>query len=163
MNLLERLRSLTHKRDLAAEGVAGIEPAAGDADGATYVQSGELVELEYRKLLADLESVRRSIADATTVRRRLEAGAQVEVRAHEAASQRAQVAVREGRDDLARAAMREAVEAERRLASRRRPIDALADRDRELRADAARLQARVDGYRDRFDAVRARGGKSANG
>jgi phage shock protein A len=141
MRFLDRLRAIrTRSAELSA-------PAQG-LDVA--------VEREYQRLLADLEAARRSIADATANRRRLEAQAEQVRRAQEAASERARVAVREGQDEMARSALAEGLAAERDLEARATAIDGLLDRDAELRASLAGLEHRIHEHRARLDEARAR-------
>jgi phage shock protein A len=141
MSLLDLLRALRASRSAV--------PGA-HSDGIAALEG------EYQKLLSDLEAIRRSIADATASRRRLQAQLDKIAVAHEAANERARTAAREGRDEPARAALREALEAERTMAERRKTVEALAVRDGELKASAARVEARIHEYRARLDAVRTR-------
>jgi phage shock protein A len=143
MSLLRRLRAIgPWRKPAAAPEPETVSPAA--------------VDLEYAKLLADLEAVRRLIADASASRRKLEAQAEQVGRDHLAAKERARIALGQNQENLARVAVKETLDAERRLADRRKAIDALVARERELHSAAEKLEAGIHDYGARLDAARDR-------
>jgi len=145
MSLLDRLRRIVRPS-------AAVSPATA-AGG----EPGAAAEAEYQRQRLELERVRRSIADVMATRRRLEAGADEVRRALGGLQEQAAAAAARDQDGLARSALREALDTERRLAKRQATIDGLRRQEHELTESSARLQARLEDYRARLEAARARG------
>lgn len=142
MSLLGRLRSLLARLPGASQ------PAAPEPTTA--------VELEYQRQLQTLETVRRSIVEVLTSRKRLEAQAEQLRRTHDQLEAQASAAVAETQDDLARSALTQALDVERRLMDRQKVIDGLHRQERELWASSRKLQAHIEQYRARMEAAQAR-------
>jgi phage shock protein A len=118
--------------------------------------SMDSVEAEYQRRLLALEGIRRSSADLMASRRRLEAQADDARRAIERLQAQATSAAAQNQDDLARAALRQALEAERRLVKRQTVVDGLRSKERELAESSAKLQAGLADYRVRREAAQVR-------
>jgi phage shock protein A len=145
MSLLDRLRRIVRPA-----------PSAGPDVPAERGGPDVAVEAEYRQQLLELERVRRSIADVMATRKRLEAQAGEVRRALDSLQAQAAAAAAQDQDSLARSALREALDTERRLAKRQATIDGLRRQEHELTASSARLEARLEDYRARLEAARAR-------
>jgi phage shock protein A len=146
MSLLDRLRSMRGRA--GATSAAAAVPIDAPAPAA--------VEAEYQARLQALEGVRRSIADVMASRRRLEAQAEELRREIEKLQARASASAKNGHDDLARSALMESVEIERRLAKRLPVVDGLRAQEHELAESSAKLQTQLEDYRVRVEAARAR-------
>lgn len=145
MSILERLRGIVRRS--SPTGSAGRTPSQS---------SDESVEAEYQRQMLDLEGVRRSGADVMASRRRLEAQAEAIRRTIEKLESQAATAAAQNQDDLARAALQQALQSERRLAGRRKVVDGLRSKEREIAESSAKLQARLQDYRVRMEAAQAR-------
>jgi phage shock protein A len=162
VSLVARLRATLSRagfRGRAAAGPASEPGRAAGGAGGPEPGSAAAVELEQRRLQEELASLRRSIVEATMGRRHLEGQAVRLSRRVEQLHADAAADAGAGRDGHARAALREALTLERRLAERRKTIDRLRRSQRELESSSARLQARLEACRIRADAARAREAK----
>jgi phage shock protein A len=145
MRLLDRLRMIV-RPSVPVRPERPVEPG----------EPGAAVEAEYQQRLLELERVRRSIADLMATRRRLEAQADEVRRSVDRLHEQAAMAAAKDQDGLARSALREALDAERRLAKRQATIDGLRRQEQELIEASARLQVRLEDYRNRLEEARAR-------
>jgi phage shock protein A len=156
MSLAGRMREWLGRRP---SGVSSADASADAPDAAAA--DAAAVQVEYQRLLAALEGVRRASADVRMTRRKLQAQADDIGRAHDDLQARARLAAGEGRDDLARSALAEALQLERRLADRQKVIDGLGSKEKELGASSERLQLHIEAYRVRMEAAHAGGAAAA--
>ena len=158
MRLLGRFRLPFGRPSAAATPQAAAAPPRPAAEPAAAA-----FDLEYQRHLEALESVRRSIVEVMTSRKRLEAQADQLRRTHERLETQANAAVAENRDDLARSALRQALDLERKLGDRQSVIDGLRRKELELEASSGKLHAAIEGYRVRMEAARARRSAAESG
>jgi phage shock protein A len=144
MSLLDRLRAL---RRPISTGARAVDLSA---------VSVESVELEYGRRMAEIEGLRRSSADVIASRRRLEASVEGLQRAIEKLQAQAKTAAAANQDELARSALRQALEEERRLAGREKVVDGLRVKERELAELVADLQRQVADHGARMEIAKAR-------
>ena len=108
----------------------------------------ESLDLSYQKQLESLQKVRRSVADVTTAKKRIELQAtQLE--------QQAKAALTQGNEDLAREALarREALQGQ--LDDLGTQHQQVADQEQKLIATAQKLQAQVDSFRTKKETMKA--------
>ena len=105
----------------------------------------ESLDLSYQKLLENLQKVRRSVADVTTAKKRIELQAtQLQAQADKL-QQQAKDALSQDREDLAREA----------LARRAALAPQLADQEKKLIVTAQNLQTQVDAFRTKKETMKA--------
>jgi phage shock protein A len=119
-------------------------------------EPGTVLDDAYLNQLHMLQRVRRGVADVATSRKRTEL--QVDVLVTAVARHQAEVddAVSTGQDELARGARDRRATAEAQLADLRSQLDALTAEEHRMAAACQRLQAKVDAFRIRKEAVKAR-------
>ncbi len=147
MSLLDRLRRMAGRSGPAGRG----SPAPAGSDG-----SAATVEAEYQRRLLELHAIRRSTADVMATRKRMESQVDEVRRAVERLQTQAAAAAAQAQDGLARAALRESLDTERRLAKRQATIDGLRRHERQLTDASARLEVLLEDYRTRLDTAGAR-------
>lgn len=145
MSIIERLRGIVRR-----------SPATGPAGGEPSMGSDESVEVEYQRQMLALEGIRRTSADVTASRRRLESKAEEIRRTIEKLEGQAAAAAAQNQDDLARAALQQALQSERQLAQRQKVVDGLRSKEKEMAESSAKLQAHLQDCRARMEAVQAR-------
>jgi phage shock protein A len=146
MSLFERLRRIARRSAVTPAVSASAPEPAPDA----------AAEAEGQRLVQSIEEIRRSTADAMASRRKLETQADELRLAVEKLQVQAAAAAAKHQDELARAALRESLAVERRLAERQKVIDQLRAHEHELAESSAKLQTRVADDRARLEAARAR-------
>jgi phage shock protein A len=110
----------------------------------------ESLDLSYQKLLENLQKVRRSVADVTTAKKRIELQATQLQGQADKLQQQAKDALSQNREDLAR---RAAIAPQ--LADLQTQHQQVADQETKLIATAQNLQAQVDAFRTKKETMKA--------
>jgi phage shock protein A len=114
------------------------------------------LEKAYQQQLIQLQQVRRNVADVVTAKKRLEIhGADLQRQADHLQEQ-ARSALREGREDQARAALTRAQVAQSQLTDLRQQIGPLNEQEQQLQLLVHQLQTKVEAFRTQREALRAR-------
>ena len=115
----------------------------------------ESLDLSYQKLLENLQKVRRSVADVTTAKKRIELQAtQLQAQADKL-QQQAKDALSQNREDLAREALARRAALAPQLAELQTQHQQVADQETKLIATAQNLQAQVDAFRTKKETMKA--------
>jgi len=115
----------------------------------------ESLDLSYQKLLENLQKVRRSVADVTTAKKRIELQAtQLQAQADKL-QQQAKDALAQNREDLAREALARRAAIAPQLADLQTQHQQVADQETKLIATAQNLQQQVDAFRTKKETMKA--------
>src|SRR5664280_2452386 len=115
----------------------------------------ESLDLSYQKQLESLQKVRRSVADVTTAKKRIELQATQLQQQADKLQQQAKAALTQGNEDLAREALarREALQGQ--LDDLGTQHQQVADQEAKLITTAQNLQAQVDAFRTKKETMKA--------
>ena len=115
----------------------------------------ETLDLSYEKQLAQLQKVRRSVADVATARKRIELqAAQLQKQADKLQSQ-AKAALEQGNEDLAREALSRRAALGEQLADLKTQHDQVVEQEEKLVETSQRLQAQVEQFRTKKETLKA--------
>ncbi len=115
----------------------------------------QALDQAYLRQLQSLQQVRRGVAQVVVAGRRLELHASELEQSQERLRDEARLALREGREDLARLVLTRSQEARSELASLERQVERLKQQEQDLEVTSRRLEARVESFRSQRDTVRA--------
>ncbi len=115
----------------------------------------ESLDLSYQKQLESLQKVRRSVADVTTAKKRIELQASGLQGQADKLQQQAKAALTQGNEDLAREALgrREALATQ--LTDLQTQHEQVTAQEQKLIATAQKLQAQVDAFRTKKETMKA--------
>jgi phage shock protein A len=115
----------------------------------------ESLDLSYQKQLESLQKVRRSVADVTTAKKRIELQAgQLQGQADKL-QQQAKAALGQGNEDLAREALARRAALAEQLTELQTQHDQVAGQEAKLVDTAKKLQAQVDSFRTKKETMKA--------
>ncbi len=115
----------------------------------------ESLDLSYQKQLESLQKVRRSVADVTTAKKRIELQAGQIQQQGEKLQQQAKAALGQGNEDLAREALARRVALSEQLTELQTQHDQVAGQEAKLIDTAKKLQAQVDAFRTKKETMKA--------
>ncbi len=115
----------------------------------------ESLDLSYQKQLESLQKVRRSVADVTTAKKRIELQATQLQQQADKLQQQAKAALGQGNEDLAREALARRAALAEQLTDLATQHQQVAVQEDKLVETAKRLQAQVDAFRTRKETMKA--------
>ncbi|MGH9097680.1 MAG: PspA/IM30 family protein [Acidimicrobiales bacterium] len=115
----------------------------------------ESLDLSYQKQLESLQKVRRSVADVTTAKKRIELQASQLQTSADKLQQQAKAALGQGNEDLAREALARRAALAEQLTDLKTQHDQVAGQEVKLVDTAQRLQTQVDSFRTRKETMKA--------
>jgi phage shock protein A len=110
----------------------------------------ESLDLSYQHLLENLQKVRRSVADVTTAKKRIELQGQADK-----LQQQAKDALAQNREDLAREALARRAALAPQLTELQTQHQQVADQEKKLIVTAQNLQTQVDAFRTKKETMKA--------
>ncbi len=116
---------------------------------------GEALDLSYEKMLENLQTVRRSIADVLTSQKRLEAQRDTLQKQFETLQGHARLAVEQGQDDIARTALSRAQLVRVQIDGLDPQIEQLRQQEQQLEAMGEKLRAKVESFRGQRETMKA--------
>ncbi len=115
----------------------------------------EALDYSYQRQLEALQQVRRNVADVLTSEKRLELQA-AQLRQNQGKLQsQAQMALQQGREDLARLALTRSQAAQVQLDGLGQQIDQMKQQEQKLEFMAQKLQAKVEAFRTQKETIKA--------
>ena len=115
----------------------------------------ESLDLSYQKQLESLQKVRRSVADVTTAKKRIELQASQLQQQGDKLQQQAKAALTQGNEDLAREALSRRAALAEQLGELQAQHQQVADQESKLIATAQKLQTQVDSFRTKKETMKA--------
>jgi len=115
----------------------------------------ESLDLSYQKQLESLQKVRRSVADVTTAKKRIELQATQLQQQADKLQQQAKAALGQGNEDLAREALARRAALAEQLTDLQSQHQQVATQEDKLVETAKRLQAQVDAFRTKKETMKA--------
>jgi len=115
----------------------------------------ESLDLSYQKQLESLQKVRRSVADVTTAKKRIELQANQLQQSADKLQQQAKAALGQGNEDLAREALARRAALAEQLTDLKTQHDQVAGQEVKLVDTAQRLQSQVDSFRTKKETMKA--------
>ena len=115
----------------------------------------DTLDYSYQKQLELLQKVRRGIADVATSRKRLELRMRQLAQESDRLENQAKRALEQGREDLAREALRRKGEVTTQLQEMQNQYASLQEQEEKLIAGQQRLQAKVDAFRTKKETLKA--------
>jgi phage shock protein A len=115
----------------------------------------ESLDLSYQKQLESLQKVRRSVADVTTAKKRIELQAGQLQQQADKLQQQAKAALTQGNEDLAREALGRRAALAEQLTDLSNQHQQVADQEVKLIATAQKLQSQVDSFRTKKETMKA--------
>ncbi len=115
----------------------------------------ETLDLSYQKQLESLQKVRRSVADITTAKKRIELQAGQLKSQADKLQQQARAALAQGNEELAREALSRRAAIGEQLTDYQRQHEQVATQEQQLIESAQRLQTAVDTFRTRKETLKA--------
>jgi len=115
----------------------------------------ESLDLSYQKQLESLQKVRRSVADVTTAKKRIELQATQLQQQADKLQQQAKAALGQGNEDLAREALARRAALAEQLTDLQTQHQQVAAQEDKLVDTAKRLQAQVDAFRTKKETMKA--------
>ena len=115
----------------------------------------ESLDLSYQKQLESLQKVRRSVADVTTAKKRIELQATQIQQQADKLQQQAKAALSQGNEDLAREALARRAALADQLADLQTQHQQVAAQEAKLIDTAKKLQAQVDAFRTKKETMKA--------
>ena len=115
----------------------------------------ESLDLSYQKQLESLQKVRRSVADVTTAKKRIELQANQLQQSADKLQQQAKAALGQGNEDLAREALARRAALAEQLTDLKTQHDQVAGQEVKLVDTAQRLQTQVDSFRTKKETMKA--------
>jgi phage shock protein A len=115
----------------------------------------ESLDLSYQKQLESLQKVRRSVADVTTAKKRIELQATQLQQQADKLQQQAKAALTQGNEDLAREALARRAALGEQLTDLQTQHEQVAGQEQKLIDTAQKLQAQVDAFRTKKETMKA--------
>ncbi len=115
----------------------------------------EMLDLSYQEQIANLQKVRRALADVATATKRLELQASTLRQQADKLQDQAKQALGQNREDLAREALTRRAALADQLQSLGTQHEQVEAQQQQLEATAARLQAKVEAFRTRKETLKA--------
>lgn len=115
----------------------------------------ESLDLSYQKQLESLQKVRRSVADVTTAKKRIELQAGQLRQQGDKLQQQAKAALGQGNEDLAREALARRAALAEQLTDLQSQHEQVASQEQKLVATAQKLQTQVDSFRTKKETMKA--------
>ncbi len=115
----------------------------------------ESLDLSYQKQLESLQKVRRSVADVTTAKKRIELQASGLQTQADKLQQQAKAALTQGNEDLAREALGRRAALAEQLTDLQGQHEQVAGQETKLIATAQKLQSQVDSFRTKKETMKA--------
>ncbi len=115
----------------------------------------ESLDLSYQKQLESLQKVRRSVADVTTAKKRIELQASGLQTQADKLQQQAKAALTQGNEDLAREALGRRAALAEQLTDLQGQHEQVAAQEQKLIATAQKLQSQVDSFRTKKETMKA--------
>jgi phage shock protein A len=115
----------------------------------------ESLDLSYQKQLESLQKVRRSVADVTTAKKRIELQATQLQQQGDKLQQQAKAALTQGNEDLAREALARRAALGEQLSDLQTQHEQVAGQEQKLIDTAQKLQAQVDSFRTKKETMKA--------
>src|SRR5271166_75665 len=115
----------------------------------------ESLDLSYQKQLESLQKVRRSVADVTTAKKRIELQATQLQQQGDKLQQQAKAALSQGNEDLAREALARRAALGEQLSDLQTQHEQVAGQEQKLIATAQKLQTQVDSFRTKKETMKA--------
>jgi phage shock protein A len=115
----------------------------------------ESLDLSYQKQLESLQKVRRSVADVTTAKKRIELQATTLRAQGDKLQVQAKAALTQGNEDLAREALSRRAAVQEQLDELQTQHDQVKGQEEKLIATAQRLQTQVDAFRTKKETMKA--------
>ena len=115
----------------------------------------ESLDLSYQHLLENLQKVRRSVADVTTAKKRIELQATQLQGQADKLQQQAKDALGQNREDLAREALGRRAALEPQLTELQTQHQQVADQEKKLIVTSKNLQTQVDAFRTKKETMKA--------
>lgn len=115
----------------------------------------EALDFSYEKQLEALQQVRRNVADVLTSEKRLELQAAQIKQSQGKLQSQAQLALQQGREDLARMALTRYQAAQAQLDGLGQQIDQMKQQEQKLELMAQKLQAKVEAFRTQKETIKA--------
>ncbi len=115
----------------------------------------ESLDLSYQKQLESLQKVRRSVADVTTAKKRIELQAAQLQQQGDKLQQQAKAALTQGNEDLAREALARRAALADQLGELQTQHQQVADQESKLIDTAQKLQTQVDSFRTKKETMKA--------
>ncbi len=115
----------------------------------------ESLDLSYSKQLESLQKVRRSVADVTTAKKRIELQATQLQQQGDKLQQQAKAALTQGNEDLAREALSRRAALGEQLTDLQSQHEQVATQEQKLIDTAQKLQAQVDSFRTKKETMKA--------
>ncbi|MEA2616656.1 MAG: phage shock protein [Chloroflexota bacterium] len=115
----------------------------------------EALDLSYEKMLENLQTVRRSIADVLTSQKRLEAQRDTLQQQFETLQGHARLAVQQGQDDLARTALSRAQLVRVQVEGLDPQIEQLRQQEQQLEVVGEKLRGKVEAFRGQRETMKA--------
>ncbi|MHB1516780.1 MAG: PspA/IM30 family protein [Acidimicrobiales bacterium] len=115
----------------------------------------ESLDLTYQKQLESLQKVRRSVADVTTAKKRIELQANQLQGQADKLQQQAKAALTQGNEDLAREALSRRAALGEQLSDLQSQHDQVAGQEQKLVDTAQKLQSQVDSFRTKKETMKA--------
>ena len=115
----------------------------------------EALDLSYEKMLENLQTVRRSIADVLTSQKRLEAQRDTLQQQFETLQGHARLAVQQGQDDLARTALSRAQLVRGQIDGLDPQIEELRQQEQQLEVVGEKLRGKVEAFRGQRETMKA--------
>jgi phage shock protein A len=115
----------------------------------------ESLDLSYQHLLENLQKVRRSVADVTTAKKRIELQATQLQGQADKLQQQAKDALAQNREDLAREALARRAALAPQLTELQTQHQQVADQEKKLIVTAQNLQTQVDAFRTKKETMKA--------
>jgi phage shock protein A len=115
----------------------------------------EALDLSYEKMLENLQTVRRSIADVLTSQKRLEAQRDTLQQQHDTLQGHARLALQQGQEDVARTALTRAELVRGQIEGLDPQIEQLSQQEQQLEVVGERLRAKVEAFRGQRETMKA--------
>ncbi len=115
----------------------------------------ESLDLSYQKQLESLQKVRRSVADVTTAKKRIELQASQLQKSADKLQQQARAALTQGNEDLAREALSRREALADQLGDLQTQHEQVAAQEQKLIDTAQKLQSQVDAFRTKKETMKA--------
>ncbi|MGA8723868.1 MAG: PspA/IM30 family protein [Acidimicrobiales bacterium] len=115
----------------------------------------ESLDLSYQKQLESLQKVRRSVADVTTAKKRIELQATQLQQQGDKLQLQAKAALSQGNEDLAREALARRAALGEQLSDLQTQHEQVAGQEQKLIATAQKLQTQVDSFRTKKETMKA--------
>ncbi len=115
----------------------------------------ESLDLSYQKQLESLQKVRRSVADVTTAKKRIELQAAQLQQQADKLQQQAKAALTQGNEDLAREALGRRTALAEQLGDLQTQHEQVSTQEQKLIATAQKLQTQVDSFRTKKETMKA--------